>query len=607
MTNWKHSFPGTKNTSNLFICMTDTKQYQLIFENWRRYSSSTISETPIYSYTGSVADPKDPTKVWDPKTVTQTAVTGPEKVGHAQGALEDVFQKEFVKSFGADVLKMVTAHQAAAMAADPGKTMGIVKDFFRSVRRLLKSRTGAATGGAAATGILLKFKNLFAKSHKMPGKILQGVINIAKNVKHPIAMALVAVAAAGVAYKKEIEDFLAGIAKEIKGDEDSAESKKGEDKKGAEPTDNDVDALMRMLKAETSWTRSTPEMSAIIQVAINRKAAKGRKDFLSVVAPRTSGWNNASKPYARNFNNAHNYYGTPRAKKARQLIVDILKNGSSTGDLGGAQNWLHPHGMPKTDRPSKEIWTVTRPSGKKSTYISHDFGGRLGKRQLPLWAVHVSDGGSSKSMPTFVGSMLFSKGGGRSSKPSTTAVIIKSNKGDASNVIGIGDSITAGRNSWIDQIGGKKLAHENWSSTKIRNDIFDKHIITKAGKVVNKPKTLVIFAGVNNQGDPTRVIKDLNYMARKAQEKGIDVKLVKLLPSASWWEDGQRAPALKNIEKINNWISNGQWKITDGSGAVETASMSDIKGVLRNSKDGLHPNRKGQQELASLIGDAIKA
>jgi len=72
MTNWKRFFPETKNTSNLFICMTDTKQYQLIFENWRRYNSSTINETPIYSYTGSVADPKDPTKVWDPETITQT-------------------------------------------------------------------------------------------------------------------------------------------------------------------------------------------------------------------------------------------------------------------------------------------------------------------------------------------------------------------------------------------------------------------------------------------------------------------------------------------------------------------------------------------------------
>ena len=623
MTNWKHSFPGTKNTSNLFICMTDTKQYQLIFENWRRYNSSTIDEVTVQAWTGSVADPSDPLQRWDPKTVRPV----PNKTSKA-----DI-------SVGSEADELMGAVKVLGLIGAVGGAEGVAKSFSKAVtdglawimKNPIKSLVGATVGatalGAAVAKILGVSMGVAAKL--VPAAVVAAVSfkvydlwekaqpAIAKKQRdYPGANAFTKGRAGWVSsgFLSEFdhwpEEFKAKFCKKNPGHKLCKTYVPGAVSGATGPTehtDKDVDALMRMLKAETSWARSTPEMSAIIQVAINRKAAKGRKDFLSVVAPRTSGWNNASKSYARNFNNAHNYYGTPRAKKARQLIVDILKSGSSTGDLGGAQNWLHPHGMPKTDRPSKEIWTVTRPSGKKSTYISHDFGGKLGKRRLPLWAVHVSDGGSSKSMPTFVGRMLYSNGGGRSSKPSMTTVVVKSNKGDASKVIGIGDSITAGRNSWIDRIGGKKLAHDRWSSTKIRNNIFNKYIITEKGEVVNKPKTLVIFAGVNNQGNPDQVIKDLGYMAGKAQENGIDVKLVKLLPSARWWKDDARKLALKNIEKINNWISNEKWKTRAGSGAVETASMSDSKGVLRNSKDGLHPNRKGQQELASLIGDAIKA
>ena len=183
--------------------------------------------------------------------------------------------------------------------------------------------------------------------------------------------------------------------------------------------------------------------------------------------------------------------------------------------------------------------------------------------------------------------------------------IIKTNKGDATKIIGIGDSITAARISWIDHLGGKKYARGDWSSTRIRNQIFDKYIITKNGKVLKKPKYLVIFAGINNHSNPDQVIADLKNMSERAQAAGIAVKLVKLFPSASWWSKSKSWRAVKDslakVKRINDWIGEESWTAAAGSGAIETSSMSDKVGKLIDSRDGLHPNSAGQKKLAALI------
>jgi len=371
---------------------------------------------------------------------------------------------------------------------------------------------------------------------------------------------------------------------------------------------DNADSLMRMLHAETSWRRSDLEHAAIIQVAINRMSKRGTSNASDVVAPRTSGWNDAGRTYPINYANAHKYYHLPRAKRARTIVDRALNGSSLVGNLDGAIHFLHPGSslMRRCDQDGLK-------SGK---FICHDAapGTSLGLKRLPKWAVHVSKGGTSKTVPKFYGTALVSGGGVLRNHSTRRVQVIKTNRNKSSkpNIVGIGDSITVGYGglSWVDYLGGRKFAHGGWSSTKIRTQIFDKHILPRRGPPRILPDYLVILAGINNHNSPTRVIDDLNYMAIKAQERGIKVKILTLLPSAGYWDRKNRKGGdevhLGKIKVINDWILSQTWKRIQGSGAVDTSSLGDETGKLMASTDGLHPNRKGQSALAQLIHQQMK-
>lgn len=648
--------------------MTDKTQYNDIFEMWRKYN---LKETSIYSYTGTAKDPDDPLKVWDPDSIKKTR--GSDEKGYLSGdTIKGVMDPGKIESeavkFG------IKAAAVAGVTIAGFKVLSLIRKIWPFLKTVFKGgkaaglarlAVGAAGAPTAIIGAIIGIGVKAALVGAVAWALYEGYQYLSKEMPdHP---AIATDHSAGPGTEEFVGDINAGTQAlgvrswqaadlwlqcswckknsgrqhpKIYGEEgftsaSSSEKLKlraafdkvkkegpfckdilekcgnmGQNPPGMTPTEADIDALMRMLKAETSWARSADEMSAIVQVAINRKMTWGRKNILSVVAPTVSGWNNKSEGYARNFNNAHKSYNTTRAKKARQLINNIFKNGSTTGDLGGALNWLHPRGMPKTDKPHGEVWKRTWNNGKTSTFISYDFKGDIGKRRLPRWAVSRKEGGSSRSTPTFVGKMLYSNAGRGFKSSVAKNSSSKSNVG--SKIVAIGDSITADNNSWVDVLGGTKYAQKNLGSTAIKNNIFKKRIVSQDGKTLSKPEFLVILAGINNHLKSNKVISDLKYMAYRAQSKGIKVKIVALLPSAGYWNKNKdRFPggderSLAKIKEINDWIKSEEWKTIEGSSAVDTSSLADSKGRLKYSGDKLHPDARGQKVLASLINKSLK-
>jgi hypothetical protein len=173
----------------------------------------------------------------------------------------------------------------------------------------------------------------------------------------------------------------------------------------------DEEALMRMLYAETSWRKSRLEMAAIVQVAMNRLKRQGKKSMIDVVSPQRSGWNDASTVYTRGFINAAERFNTPAAARAREIIQNVMRGNSPVGDLNGAQNFIHPGNRGFKFCSEKHLTKL----GKK--FMCYDLaalpGGRkFGKKRkrIPIWSVHISQGGTSKSIPKIIGTVLISNG-----------------------------------------------------------------------------------------------------------------------------------------------------------------------------------------------------
>jgi hypothetical protein len=172
----------------------------------------------------------------------------------------------------------------------------------------------------------------------------------------------------------------------------------------------DEEALMRMLYAETSWKRGKLEMAAICQIAVNRLKKSGKDNMIDVVAPQTSGWNDASKYYSRNFIAASKKFKTPAAERARTIIQNVMRGNSPVGDLNGAQNFIHPGSRLFKKCSDEEHLTKL---GKK--FMCYDLaalpgGRRYRKTRIPLWSVYVGQGGTSKSIPRLIGTILISNG-----------------------------------------------------------------------------------------------------------------------------------------------------------------------------------------------------
>ena len=389
-------------------------------------------------------------------------------------------------------------------------------------------------------------------------------------------------------------------------------------------SEEDVIDMGLMLYVETDWYRSEVEHEAIIQVALNRVSKYG-KSVYDVVKPHTGGWNN-SDGYAKRWvkgqkaiDNEH-----PRWLQAKATIIKCL-SGNSSIDIGDCLNFLHPNGM-SVGNCEKELHKQNCPgSARKCIDYDKVFPElKAGVRCIPTWAIHVSDGGRSKTPPKLYGKALVCNGtlGGTSSVDKSARIknlgggALALNQGVVSNsgsskIVGIGDSITVGygNTSWLDFLGGKKFARGGWSSTAIKNLIFYKYIFDKKSKdliLEESPEFLIILAGVNNHLSPQKVIDDLQDMAKTAQAAGIKVKMMTLLPTGGFWDRSKRYPegdklSLKRIGIINSWIRGESWASLSGSGHVDTSAMGDSTGKLINSGDGIHPNSRGQKQLSMIV------
>jgi hypothetical protein len=425
--------------------MTNKTKEQLIYENWRKFLEEDLSEVSVYKYTGQTINPDDPEalQVWDPETIEKTptgkfALTGSDIEPLVTGSfdLSDVFK--FLKGAGIAGLAGVGALKASSMLGDIVTSVGDRRNLIKLGKELKKQGIDPRKDPKGARDIARKIgqRGLLSRLVRLAGRggRLLGI---------PGLMYL--------AYKAATED------------DEQADSEPS--KVAAMPhTADDEDALMRMLHAETSWAKPLDEMAAIVQVAFNRKESWNRKDFSSVVRPRTSGWNDGSSGYERNYNNADRYYDKPRANKARDLIKRMLQGERPVGNLGGALNWLHAGKMPKCDAEHGTKITRTTQKGKIRISYCFDYGTigmPFGKRRVPTWAIQRGNktgqlpGGSSKSKPRMVGRMVYSNGSliatrtkptTKNNKTSKDLPIIPGSKvnNPKLRVAVIGDSIMAG-------------------------------------------------------------------------------------------------------------------------------------------------------------------
>ncbi len=401
-------------------------------------------------------------------------------------------------------------------------------------------------------------------------------------------------------------------------------------------TEKDVIDMGQMLYAETDWARNETEHEAIIQVALNRTAQTGKTIF-DVVKPTTGGWNNG--PIYRSRYHKALLEMEPgknaRWEKAKKTIIRSL-SGMAGANVGDANHFLHPNGMVPLRGCTAAHHRQSCPENEER--LCYDFDRRFpginaGARCVPIWAVHKSEAPAGKqpgsrrtwvenasaTWPRLFGKALVSGGSGGSgavatggsSKAKTVNLqdgIVTNNS--KSNIVAIGDSITASRGSWADRLGIKKMARGGWSSTRIKNKIFFKFLFDeKTGEpILRDLQRVIILAGINNIENPLGIIEDLKEMAEVAQNAKIPVSIVQLLPSAGYsfraheknLDVGKRT-ILRNIKSVNDWIGKGAWAKLPNSGPVMTHMMGDSSGRMVSSNDGIHPTNQGQIHLNKLV------
>ncbi len=126
-----------------------------------------------------------------------------------------------------------------------------------------------------------------------------------------------------------------------------------------------------------------------------------------------------------------------------------------------------------------------------------------------------------------------------------------------------------------------------------------------------KPKVVVILAGTNdiagNTGPSTlqMIADNLMSMSELAEANGIKVVLCSVLPAYEYpWRKGlmpnEKIPALNNM--IKNYTSSKGFVYLDYFSAMNDGN-NGLKGDL--GSDGVHPNKKGYEQMAPLAEKAI--
>lgn len=608
--------------------MTSKTKEQIIFENWRKFLDKDISEVSVYKYTGKAVDPDAPEalQVWDPETITKTptgkfALTGsdiePLDLPSVTGALGAIWDK------GKEIAADYAAPIGVAAAGFFGGRFAINKSINALEKRQTRKAMLKVGKELADKGIdprknprLAKqiIKNATKKG--LVSRLLGGPLKLIARTAGPIGVAYTAYEAYKYFKDKpESEQGKPGVLQRFKnflGVDDGVE------KVSALPhTSNDEDALMRMLHAETSWTHSLDEMAGIVQVAINRKQRRRKKTFADVVRPRTSGWNDGSDSYERNYNSASNYYDKPRAKKARDLIKRMLQGERPVGDLGGALNWLHAG---KMKRCNADVGTEI---GGFYCFDYGVLGMPFGKRRIPSWAIQQGNKtgqlpiGTSKTKPEMIGKMVYSNGSSNNAR-SIDVYASPSLKQTRSSKAGFGKgNIT---------IIGDSLFDQTYFDKKTKKETITKSIgyyISKAfsGAVNNlaisgapvwgrrnsienqykripeSTKILVINGGINDivglrRGkNVTESAEKLINIINDAASKGIKVVI---FPNVVPYErGGNTTEESKSLNSRLKSVSNGKNIIYVGG--FENISITD-------KRKNLHPGEYYQEISEKIIG-----
>jgi len=148
---------------------------------------------------------------------------------------------------------------------------------------------------------------------------------------------------------------------------------------GMSLSDADVDAMTRMLAAETDLARGQDEMVGIAQVAINRSHHSGNSIYDVVTPPGRPNWNGSSA-YLRRYNDAHL---NPLFEGGKDFVRDIL-SGNYQNRIGDRRMFVHPSGMKRQGCSSA---TLNQECPDNSSRLCADT--IAGARCLPRW-VHPS-------------------------------------------------------------------------------------------------------------------------------------------------------------------------------------------------------------------------
>jgi hypothetical protein len=152
-------------------------------------------------------------------------------------------------------------------------------------------------------------------------------------------------------------------------------------------TDADVEAVARMLLAETDFARDCDEMAQIIWVAINRAKNSGNTLSEVVNPPGRPNWNGHSSYRDRFYKD----WGAQRFEATKAFVEAVLTGNPAVTSRGPCEPkvfsnmigtrafFLHPTGMPTCDNVGGECGN--------SRVCTQTF---AGPRCLPIWNVDAT-------------------------------------------------------------------------------------------------------------------------------------------------------------------------------------------------------------------------
>lgn len=193
---------------------------------------------------------------------------------------------------------------------------------------------------------------------------------------------------------------------------------------------------------------------------------------------------------------------------------------------------------------------------------------------------------------------------------------------EALQILCFGDSITKGtfinnkfvqNNSWVNilqKLGGAKIQVIN--EGRIGRKTSDKEEILKALKQKRNVDHVILFLGINDlcmarEGILKNCITNTDWMVKRSRESHKDAKITILSsPGLSianvterWYKSGYN-------EKEQDMLNKLRQKYREYA-EMNKCNFLDIWGVVseKNYSDGLHPNLKGQQQIAEVVWDSL--